>query len=226
MSDTIAREAAKILIDTKSVLFNAREPFKYTSGNIGPVYVDCRRPISFPAERTRLMDMAAQVLREEIGADQIDIVAGAETAGIPYGAFVADRLEKPMIYIRKKAKGHGRMSQIEGHFDEGTSPRVLLVEDLQNFGASKKVFVDALREAGARIDHFFVLFNYGNRPEVDADNEAMGLTGHALCTWRDILAAARAGSYFDAETLDSVEAYLDDPQGWVKAFEEKSENAA
>ncbi len=226
MSDAIAREAAKILLNTQSVLFNAREPFKYASGNIGPVYVDCRRLLSFADARTRLMDMAAHMLRDEVGADNIDIVAGAETAGIPYGALVADRLEKPMVYIRKKPKGHGRLSQIEGHIEDGTNPRVVLVEDLQNFGHSKKIFVDALREAGAQIDHFFVLFNYGNRPEVDTDNAEMGLTAHALCTWWDVIAAAREEGAIDAETIDSVEAYLKDPQGWVAAFEAKNENAA
>ncbi|MCB1557016.1 MAG: orotate phosphoribosyltransferase, partial [Alphaproteobacteria bacterium] len=115
MINETAREAARILLDTRSVLFNAAEPFTYASGNVGPVYVDCRRLLSFPAARARLMDMAADVLRTEIGSENIDVVAGAETAGIPYGALVADRLEKPMVYVRKKPKGHGRMSQIEGH---------------------------------------------------------------------------------------------------------------
>lgn len=215
MPEEIAQTAARILLDTKSVMFNARQPFKYTSGNIGPVYVDCRRPLSFPKEREILMECAECVLRDEVGVDQIDIVAGAETAGIPYGALIASRLGKPMIYVRKKAKGHGRMGQIEGFFEEGSNPSVVLTEDLQNYGASKQVFVDALRNAGARVDHFFVLFDYGNRPEVAADNAAMGLTQHYLCNWADVLAAARAGRYFDDETLASVEAYLRNPDDWT-----------
>lgn len=214
MINETAREAARILLDTRSVLFNAAEPFTYASGNVGPVYVDCRRLLSFPAARARLMDMAADVLRIEIGSENIDVVAGAETAGIPYGALVADRLEKPMVYVRKKPKGHGRMSQIEGHIADGSAPRVVLVEDLQNFGHSKKIFVDALRAAGARVEHFFVLFNYGNRPVVDEDNRKMGLTGHALCTWKDVVAVAREDRLIDPETLDSVERYLADAESW------------
>lgn len=213
MSD-VAQKAAKILLDTKSVLCNVREPFTYTSGKQGPVYVDCRRPLSFPAERAQLMDMAADLLKSEIGADKIDIIAGAETAGIPYGALIADRLQKPMIYVRKKPKGHGRMSQIEGHFDESTSPHVVLTEDLQNYGSSKKVFIDALREAGANIEHFFVLFDYGVRPEVAADNKEMGLTQHNLCNWWDVIAVAKELNYFDNETLASVEQFLNDPADW------------
>ena len=108
----IALKAAKILLDTKSVLFNSREPFVFTSGRISPVYTDCRRLISFPAERTVLMDMGAEILRTALDLEAIDYLAGGETAGIPYAAFLAERTKKPMLYVRKKPKGFGRMAQI------------------------------------------------------------------------------------------------------------------
>ncbi len=222
MPENSAKIAAKILLETKSILFNTQEPFQYASGNSGPVYVDCRRPLSFPAERSIIMDLAAQLLKSEVGDDNIDIIAGAETAGIPYGALIADRLNKPMIYVRKKAKGHGRMGQIEGHFEEGSTPNIVLTEDLQNFGHSKKIFIDALRNAGATVEHFFVLFDYGIRSEVKADNESMGLTQHYLCNWQDVLAVAREENYFDAETLDSVAAYLDNPEDWAATKQKES----
>lgn len=219
MSDDIAAQTARYLLDTKSVLFDAREPFKYTSGNIGPVYVDCRRPLSFPQARKFMMDAAADMLRVEIGADNIDVIAGAETAGIPYAAMIAERLEKPNVYIRKKPKGHGRMSQIEGHFEESETPRVVLIEDLQNFGHSKQIFVEALRAAGAVIEDFFVLFDYGIRPTVAHENKQMELRQHNLCNWWDVVKAARDGNYFDEETLQSVEAYLNDSESWVTQHE-------
>lgn len=209
-----AKQAARILLETKSVLCNIEQPFTYTSGKQGPVYVDCRRPLSFPQARKELMDMAAAMLRDNIGADKIDLIAGAETAGIPYGALIADRLAKPMIYVRKKPKGHGRMSQIEGHIDDRTQPYVVLTEDLQNYGSSKKVFIEALRESGATVEHFFVLFDYGVRPEVAKDNDSMGLTQHNLCNWWDILAVAKEHNIFDTKTLSSVEAFLNDPADW------------
>lgn len=209
-----AREAAKILLETKSVLCNAREPFTYTSGKTGPVYVDCRRLISFPEARAKLMDMGAAILRDKIGLGAFDALAGGETAGIPYAAFLAERTGKPMLYVRKKPKGFGRMAQIEGFFEDGSAPRVVLVEDVQNYGSSTHVFIDALRAAGARVDHFFVLFRYGNRPDVDKTMTDMGLAVHALCTWKDVIAAAREIGYFDAATLESVESYLANPDGW------------
>lgn len=208
----VARESAKILLDTKSVLFNAREPFTYTSGRKGPVYVDCRRLISFPAERTRLMDFAADMIKRE--CEKLDFVAGGETAGIPYAAFVSERLNLPMLYVRKQPKGFGRMAQIEGCMDEA-GKHVILVEDLQTDGGSKKTFIDALRNAGAKVEHSFVIFHYGIFSASAANMQAMGVELHALCTWWDVLAAARAGNYFDAETLASVESYLHKPESWA-----------
>lgn len=215
MSDkTVAQETAKILLDTKSVLFNSREPFTYTSGKIGPVYTDCRRLIAFPDERTRLMAFAAEMLMNSVGIENIDYVAGGETAGIPYAAFIADRLDKPMLYVRKKPKGFGRMAQIEGHIGDEPNPKAILVEDLQTDGGSKKVFIDALREAGCTVEHSFVIFHYGIFPASEANMKAMGVTLHALCTWWDVLAYAKAKNYFDAETLVEVESFLKDPEGW------------
>ena len=212
MPQSIAHEAARILLDTKSVLFNARDPFTYTSGRKGPVYVDCRRLISFPEGRKILMDHAADLIRQECGA--IDYVAGGETAGIPYAAFIAERLNAPMLYVRKKPKGFGRMAQIEGCMDE-EGAHVVLIEDLQTDGGSKKVFVDALRAAGATVEHAFVVFHYGIFPKSEQNMKDMGLKLHALCTWWDVLAVARELEYFDTETLASVEAFLNSPEKWT-----------
>ncbi len=213
-----AKEAARILLDTKSVLFNAAEPFVFTSGRLSPVYVDCRRLISFPAERARLMDMAAAIIRDE--CDDPDYIAGGETAGIPYAAFIAERLQKPMLYVRKQPKGFGRMAQIEGCMDD-PAKKVVLVEDLQSEGTSKKRFVDALRQAGARIDDIVVIFHYGIFPSSNEHMAAMNVRLHALATWWDVLAVAREHHYFDEDTLSSVEAFLNDPTGWEAQNEHK-----
>lgn len=221
MTDQIAKDSAKILLTTKSVLFNSREPFVYTSGKIGPTYVDCRRLIAFPKERSILMDYAASMLKEKIGLDKIDYVAGGETAGIPYAAFIADRLEKPMLYVRKKPKGFGRMSQIEGCMDED-GKSAILVEDLQTDGGSKKIFVDALRDAGAKVDHAFVVFHYGIFPQSEKNMTDLGITLHSLTNWWAVLDVAREMKYFDEETLSSVESFLNDPLRWQEEQAQKS----
>lgn len=211
----IARTTARILLDTKSVLFNASQPFTLTSGKTSPVYVDCRRLIAFVKERETLMDFAAQILREDIGEDEIDFVAGGETAGIAYAGFIAERLKKPMLYVRKKPKGFGRMAQIEGVLPETGRRHVVLVEDMQTDGGSKKVFIDALRLAGAQVAHAFVVFHYGIFEQSLANMKSMDMQLHALATWWDVLEVAKEKKYFDPATLSAVEQFLHNPQGWA-----------
>lgn len=224
-STEIAREAAGLLLETQSVLFNAREPFIYTSGKTGPVYVDIRRLISFPRARRILMDRAVEILNAEVGPENIDYVAGGETAGIPYAAFIAERMDKPMLYVRKKPKGFGRNAQIEGHL-EGAAPRVVLIEDLQTDGGSKKVFIDALRAAEARVEHSLVVFHYGIFPQSEKNMRDMGVRLHALTTWRDVLDAARERKSFDTATLAEVESFLNAPAAWQDAHPAPAGQAA
>jgi len=205
----IAEASAKILLETKAVMINIEDPFIYTSGKRGPVYVDCRRLISFPKARSQLMDFMAQNMKET----NVDYVAGGETAGIPYAAFISERLNKPMLYIRKKPKGFGRMSQIEGFMEEGNQ-KVGLVEDVQNFGVSVKVFVDAIRNAGATVEHLFVIFQHGHESS-QQNMRDMGINLHALTSWKDVLKVAKAEGYFDAATAASVEEYLQNPDKWA-----------
>lgn len=213
----MAEEAAKILLDTKSILFSPDKPFVFTSGRLSPVYTDMRRMISFPKERGILMDFAADMLRDL----NLDYLAGGETAGIPYAAFIAERLNKPMLYVRKKPKGFGKMAQIEGCLEED-GKRVALIEDLQTDGGSKKVFVDALRNAGAIVEHAFVVFHYGNFPQSYQNMKDWGLQLHAITTWADVLKVARDQKYFDEETLSSVEFFLKEPDAWGAANAHKA----
>ena len=145
---TPAEIAADILLDIEAVHIRPQEPFTFTSGRLSPVYVDCRKIISFPRARARLMDMAVDLLGQQAGFEQFDAVAGGETAGIPFAAWIAERLSLPMLYIRKKPKGFGRNARIEGALAPGQ--RVLLVEDLATDGGSKLSFIDAVREAEGR----------------------------------------------------------------------------
>lgn len=214
--NNIAEISAKILLDTKSILFNPDEPFVFTSGRLSPVYSDMRRLISFPTERSVLMDLAADMLRDL----DLDYLAGGETAGIPYAAFISERLNKPMLYVRKKPKGFGKMAQIEGCMEQ-EGKRVALIEDLQTDGGSKKVFVDALRNAGAIVEHAFVVFHYGNFPQSYQNMTDWGLTLHALTTWADVLKVARSQQYFSEEQLKSVEFFLENPDEWGAQNEHK-----
>lgn len=214
ITDT-ARTTARTLMEIEAVLFRPDDPFIFTSGRASPVYVDCRRIISFPEARTRLMDLAVELIEQNIGDGGLDIIAGGETAGIPFAAWIAERLNLPMIYVRKKPKGFGRNAQIEGTFDEGA--RVLLVEDLATDGGSKLNFVEAIRKAGGEIAHTFVIFHYGIFPQSIASLAEHGVTLHALATWWDALQVAEELGYLTGDGIGQVRAFLEDPEGWSAA---------
>ncbi len=210
-----AQATARILIEIEAVLFRPDDPFIFTSGRASPVYVDCRKIISFPRARARLMDMAVEQLAATVGSEAFDNVAGGETAGIPFAAWISERLGLPMTYVRKKPKGFGRNAQIEGEFKEGN--RVLLVEDLATDGGSKLNFVEALRSAGAEVAHCFVIFHYGIFPEGIAKLTAKGVSLHALATWWDVLEVAEGAGYLPGDGAEQVRAFLTDPETWSAA---------
>ena len=213
--EEIARLTARMLLEIKAVHFNAAEPFTLASGLPSPTYIDCRKLISYPRIRSVLMDFLVCTVMRDVGVEAFDNIAGGETAGIPFAALVAERLALPMTYVRKKPKGYGRNARIEGVMTEGQ--RVLLVEDLTTDGGSKLSFVQAIRDTGAICQHTAVIFFYGIFPETEARLAEHDIALHHLCNWWDVLAAARAGALFDADTLAEVESFLKAPRLWQEA---------
>ncbi|GLI93466.1 orotate phosphoribosyltransferase [Methylocystis echinoides] len=210
-----AQETAKALIETQAVLVNTQKPFITTAGWASPVYIDMRKIISYPRLRRRLVEFATRAIERDIGYESLEVVAGGETAGIPFAAWIADSLMLPMQYVRKKPKGFGRNARIEGDLHD--NGRALLVEDLATDGGSKKDFVQALRDSGQRCDHVFVFFFYDIFAGARDDLGQLGINLHYLATWRDVLAVARAHRYFPEDALNEIESFIADPIAWSAA---------
>ena len=210
-----ALTTARILLEIKAVNFRPEEPYTFTSGWKSPVYIDCRRIIYFPRARSKICELGVEKINRHVGFETIEAVAGGETAGIPFAAWIADRMLAPMAYVRKKPKGFGQNALIEGDVPEGK--RTLLVEDLTTDGQSKVRFVQALRDAGAVCDHTFVVFFYGVFPGAFETLDRMGITLHHLCTWWDVLDACRERPYFAESALAEVRRFLEDPVAWSAA---------
>jgi orotate phosphoribosyltransferase len=214
-SKVMAELTAKMLLEVEAVRFMEDKPFIFTSGWASPVYIDCRRLISFPRVRKTLIDFGAATVYRAAGFEQFDAVVGGETAGIPFAAWMSDRMDLPMQYVRKKAKGFGRNAQIEGHLEPGQ--RVLLVEDLTTDGGSKVNFCNALRAAGAVVEHIFVIFFYDIYPNSGKILGDLGIKLHYLATWWNVLEFAKTSGQFDPIKLAEIEKFLHDPAGWSKA---------
>lgn len=211
----MARLTARMLLEIKAVNFEVENPYKLASGLVSPSYIDCREIISYPSARSAMMDFLVATVQRDVGFEAFDSVAGGETGGIPYGAWMADRMGLPMQYVRKKPKGYGKGSQVEGVLKEGQ--RVLLAEDMTTDGGSKIKFVQAIRDAGGVCNHTALIFFYDIFPNTRENLAEHGISLHYLATWHDVLAEAKAGDYFDVKTLDEVEKFFADPLGWSLA---------
>ncbi len=208
----ISETVAKMLLEINAVHFRADQPYTFTSGLASPVYIDCRKLISYPRIRSAIMDFAASVIFRNVGFEQFDAVAGGETAGIPFAAWLSDRMGLPMQYVRKKPKGFGRDAQIEGTLEEGA--RVLLVEDLTTDGGSKIKFAEAISKTGARVTDTFAVFYYDIFPDTPQKLEAAGMRLHYLATWWDILSVCKEQKRFSPDTIAEVESFLNAPVQW------------
>lgn len=147
---------ANILLQKQAVLIKPTEPFTYASGMKSPIYCDNRLLLSFPDARDKIIDAMLHIIAEEV--QNFDIIAGVATAGIPWASIIADRLEKPLIYVRAKQKEHGKENLIEGKVEKGE--KVLLIEDLISTGGSSLKAVEAIKKSGAIAENCIAVFSY------------------------------------------------------------------
>ncbi|WP_085992446.1 orotate phosphoribosyltransferase [Oceanobacillus senegalensis] len=154
---TVTNEIVRDLLKIKAVQINAKQYFTWTSGIKSPIYCDNRLTMSYPAIRRKIVEAFAEKMEKMV--IKPDVIAGCATAGIPHAAWLADRLNLPMVYVRSKPKGHGKGNQIEGEISEGQ--KVLVIEDLISTGGSSIESANALRQAGADVLGIYAIFTYG-----------------------------------------------------------------
>ena len=215
----VAKDVSLALISTSCIEVQMDEPFRLPSGWASPVYIECRRLISFPEIRRKLVKYALDLLRKRHCLDGVSAVAGAEASGIALAAWIAEELNLPMQYVRKQRTGLGPGRQVVGVVHPGES--VLLVDDLMSGGYSVVNCCLAIAEAELRVKDAFVIFDYGTFPTRNV-LDTMGVTVHSLATWQDILVAARESAKFQTRALAELETFLADPVQWSHAHGGKS----
>ena len=210
MENNFQDAVAEILIKIESVKFSFDQPYILISGKKSPVYVDCRKIISYTKERNKVLDYAEQYIKQNNLS--FEILAGGETAGIPYAAFLAERLQKPMIYIRKKPKGFGKNQQIEGNFND--NQKAILIEDLTTDGASKVVFIEVLRKFNINVSDIFVIFYYDIFNLSKTPLATLNVNMHYLCTWKNIINIVQKNKILSVNEINNLKYFLSEPEKW------------
>lgn len=208
-SDARRQHLAAALLFIEAVTLSPRDPFLWSSGLRAPIYCDNRLTLGHPPVRARIAEGFAALIQEQ--RLDLDAVAGTATAGIPHAAWLAERLDLPMVYVRGKAKQHGRGKQVEGGLPDAA--RVVVIEDLVSTGQSSIDVVRALREAGAQVEAVLAIFSYG-LPAARRRFDEAGVPLHTLTDFDALLTAAEKGGTLDADERQLLDDWKRDPEGW------------
>jgi orotate phosphoribosyltransferase len=209
-AEDIGAATARLLIEAGAIQISRERPYVLAAGWASPVYVDCRLLIGEPRFRKEAVRLAAEAVRGVIEPGSFDALAGAETAGIPFASWLADALDVPLRYVRKRPLGIGHNAQVEGGSVDGL--RVLLVDDLTTDATSKISFAGGLRQAGAVVTDVLTIFYHSAFPGARDRLAQTGLSLHPLATWNDVLRADIG--QFDPADRRQVEDFLADPVAW------------
>lgn len=207
----IAETAAKILLELNAVTLSPQKPFRYVSGLLSPIYTDCRVLMAYPDKRRLIRDFYIDTINQS--GISFDLVAGTATAGIPHAAWIADKLNLPMVYVRGKAKDHGKENLIEGIIKKGQ--KAIVIEDLVSTGESAINSTNAVRRAGGEVSHVFSIITYGLQ-KAQQNFEGNKLQLISLTTFKDVVEVAQKMNYISKEDIQLVLDWTSDPTNWGK----------
>ena len=203
-----AKEVAGLLLDIKAVELRVEPPFKWVSGILAPIYTDCRLLMSYPQQRRRVIELLGELVPAEV-----NVIAGTASAGIAHAAWLAEKLDKPMVYVRKAKKDHGRENRIDGTFEAGA--KVLVVEDLVSTGGSSIKTVDAIRAAGGDVSECVSIFTYG-LAKAQQNFEAAKVKLNSLSNFETALALAAERGYVTGDEAEKALEWRANPEVWGK----------
>lgn len=210
-TDQLANHIAKQLLQIGAVVLRPQDPFTWASGLKAPIYCDNRLTMSYPEIRESIADGFASIIRERY--PDVEVIAGTATAGIPHAAWVAAKLQLPMIYVRDKAKGHGKQNLIEGKLPEGK--KVVVIEDLISTGGSSLKAGVAVREAGGEVLATLAIFTYEFPQALEAFANA-GIPLTTLSSYSKLVEAAGEIGAITSEEMAVLHSWREDPQSFGK----------
>ncbi|MCM3569124.1 orotate phosphoribosyltransferase [Neobacillus mesonae] len=210
MKEAIARQ----LLEIQAVALKPNEPFTWTSGLRSPIYCDNRLTLSYPKVRKEIAKGLQKLILEHF--PEAEMIAGTATAGIPHAAWVSELMDKPMCYVRSKAKGHGKGNQIEGKVQPGQ--KVVVVEDLISTGGSVITAVEALREAGCNVLGAVSIFTYGLEKGKEAFVKEK-IESRSLTDFPTLVKVAIEIGYISDNDQENLLSWSKGPEQWSKQYE-------
>lgn len=206
-----AENVALLLLKIGAVTFRFDPPYTYTSGLRSPIYLDNRLVMSYPQVRDQIIDAYIETIKKKIGLDSIDWISATATAAIPQGAWIADRLKLPMVFVRPSTKSYGKGNKVEGYLKKGS--RVLIIEDHISTATSVVGNVQNIRALGGKVTHCVATTTY----ETNESQEALKKIDTVLfplTTGKVIVETAVKNGYLTVLEKERVNTWFENPRAW------------
>lgn len=206
-------KVAKLLLSIGAMTFRFDPPYVFTTGLKSPVYLDNRLVMSYPKVRKQIVDAYINVIKENIGLDQVDVISATATAAIPQGAWVAERLKLPMVFVRPTTKSYGKETKVEGVFKK--NDKVLIIEDHISTAASVAGNAQAIRELGGIVKYCIATTTYESQKSKDTLKESK-IKLLPLTTGKLMAEIALEIGIISKDQKDSIDVWFQDPPTWAK----------
>ena len=207
----IAKQLSKYLLQINAIILQPDKPFKWAAGWNSPIYCDNRKTLSHPAIRSYIQEHLSSLIHSKY--NDIDVIAGVATAGIPHGALIADKMNLPFIYVRSQEKSHGKQNKIEGEVIKGQN--VVLVEDLISSGKSSIDAAITLRDNDLNIKAITSIFTYGFDAAIE-NFEINNCNFMSLCDYDTMITQALKDNYITKDQLPMLKEWRSNPSMWKK----------
>ena len=205
----IAKETCKLLLQINAIKLNPKNPFTWASGWKSPIYCDNRIILSYPKIRKLICDFLASLIDQNI--KDYDLIAGVATGAIGVGMLVANKLDKPFIYVRSDRKKHGRKNNIEGFYKK--DQKVVVIEDLISTGKSSLDACDSLISENLKVKSLVSIFNYNF--DISEENfKSKKIEYFSLCSYNYLIDYALENNFFSSSEIDELRKWRNDPINW------------
>ena len=201
---------SEMLLKANAVILRTKPPFRWVSGILSPIYTDNRILMSYPKERELIVNSFIKLIKKN--KIKFDGFAATATAGIPWGAWLSQKLKKPMVYVRSESKEHGRENLVEGKIEEGK--KYIVVEDLISTGGSSLNTINAVREKNGIVEYCISIFTYEmEKAKSNFENANVNLL--ALTNFTSFVKTALQKKYISKGQLAHIMDWSKNPEGWV-----------